>query len=513
MITPSAMSSGWETEHWLEGEPMKFGASELKAVLDECRAAIEGARLKNVYDEGARGWVFKLYCRGQNLLLHLGAQPRFSRLHLQPARLSSPQALGDFCRALRSQLEGALLDGIRQVNGDRIAELSFSTPAGGIRLVQEMFGARPEVLLLDDEGRIICALSLVAGGRSRHEPGAVYEFPPPPAKGSDPELSGWLEAAGEGDYPLSFEIARKMEAAETEALFLERRKNLAGTLAAELARLEKLIGKLRTELEALEGFERIQQFGELLKGSFGQLRRGQEEIELVDYFSAGQEPVRIKLDPKLNPEENIERYFKRYRKAKRAGPAIEARMGEVKERVEKLARLEAEVLEAADEEALERSSQEAAKHLRQGKRSGRSSKKKEGLSGPRSFVSSEGFTILVGRNARQNDQLSLRMARGNDLFLHVSGRPGAHVIIRTVPGKTVPRDTLLEAAQLALYYSLPRRSGAVFVEGAAAEVDYTPAKLVSKPKGAPPGLVMLRSHKTLRIRLDREIFERIGAGS
>jgi predicted ribosome quality control (RQC) complex YloA/Tae2 family protein len=66
---------------------------------------------------------------------------------------------------------------------------------------------------------------------------------------------------------------------------------------------------------------------------------------------------------------------------------------------------------------------------------------------------------------------------------------------------------------LALYYSLSKRSSAVFVEGAAAEVDYTPVKLVSKPKRAPPGLVMLSSHKTLRIRLDREIFERIRAGS
>ncbi len=118
----------------------------------------------------------------------------------------------------------------------------------------------------------------------------------------------------------------------------------------------------------------------------------------------------------------------------------------------------------------------------------------------------------MGRNARENDELSLRMARGNDIFLHASGRPGAHVIIRTVAGKTVPRDTLLEAAQLALYYSLTRRSSAVFVEGASADVDYAPAKLLSKPKGAPPGLVLLRSHKTLRVRLDKEIFNRIEGG-
>lgn len=491
---------------------MNFGAPELKAVLDECCGALEGARLKNIYDEGARGWILKFYSRGQTLFLHLGAQPRFSRLHLQPARSSTAEGPGDFCRALRSQLEGAVLEGIRQVNGDRIAELSFSTAAGRLQLVQELFGARPEILLLDDEQKIICALSLLAGARSRHERGGVYGFPPPPTEAPVQEVPGWLEAGGEGEFPLSFQVAGEMALAESEALFLEKKKNLAGTLSREQKRLQKIVGKLEAELAALEGFERLKQFGELLKGSYGSLRRGQAEIELVDYFSADQEPVRIELDPKLAPEENIERYFKRYGKAKRAGPSIEARKGEVEARVEKLAQLGAEVLEGANEEALDRLSQEAAKYLRARKRS-RKSSKAEGSSGPRSFVSSEGFTILVGRNARQNDQLSLRMARGNDIFLHVSGRPGAHVIIRTIPGKTVPRDTLLEAGQLALYYSLSKRSGAVFVEGAAAEVDYTPAKMVSKPKGAPPGLVMLIRHKTLRIRLDREIFERIRAGS
>tara|TARA_B100000809_G_C15127500_1_gene526889 strand:- start:1759 stop:3234 length:1476 start_codon:yes stop_codon:yes gene_type:complete len=491
---------------------MNFGASELKVVLDECCGVVEGARLKNIYDEGARGWIFKLYSQGQTLFLHLGAQPRFSRLHLQPARSSTAEGPGDFCRALRSHLEGALLEGIRQVNGDRIAELSFSTAAGRIQLVQELFGAHPEILLLDDEQKIICALSLVAGARSRHERGAVYEFPPSPAEAAVPEMSGWLELGGDGEFPVSFQVAERMAAAESEALFLEKKKNLAGALAREQTRLQKIVGKLDAELAALEGFERIKEFGELLKGSYGSLRRGQAEIELVDYFSPGQEPVRIELDPRLAPEENIERYFKRYRKAKRAGPSIEARRGEVGARVKKLAQLGEEVLEAGDEEVLDRVSQEAAGYLRAKKRS-RKSSKVDGISGPRSFVSSEGFTILVGRNARQNDQLSLRTAHGNDIFLHVSGRPGAHVIIRTIPGKTVPRDTLLEASQLALYYSITKRSGAVFVDGAAAEVDYTPAKLVSKPRGAPPGLVMLSSHKTLRIRLDRDIFERIRAGS
>ena len=490
---------------------MTFGASELGAVLDECREALAGARLKNIYDEGVRGWIFRLYARGENRFLHLSAQPRFARLHLQQERESSPASPGDFCRALRSRLAGGVLKELRQVGDDRIAELVFDTAAGRQYLVHEMFGARPEILLLDEGRRVSCALSDASGASARHDKGGVYEYPPPPqtpgSGGSD-----WLTASrGEGEFPLNFRVARKLAALEAEALLLEKKKRLAGALRREQKRLRKILGKLGEELGALDGFERQRELGELLKGSYDSLRRGLKEVELVDYFSDGQEPVRIELDARLGPEENIERYFKRYRKARRAGPSIEKRRGEVEGKLEKLSLLGAQVDEAADDDTLESLSGEAQSHLRSRKRS-RGRRREDEPSGPRSFVSSEGFTILVGRNARENDNLSLRMARGNDIFLHASGRPGAHVIIRTVAGKTVPRDTLLEAAQLALYYSLTRRSSAVFVEGASADVDYAPVKLLSKPKGAPPGLVLLRSHKTLRVRLDKDIFDRIEGG-
>jgi len=490
---------------------MTFGASELGAVLDECREALAGARLKNIYDEGGRGWIFRLYARGENRFLHLSAQPRFARLHLKQERESSPASPGDFCRALRSRLAGAVLEDLRQVGSDRIAELVFDTAAGRQYLVHEMFGARPEILLLDEGRRVSCALSDVSGNSARHDRGGVYEYPPPPqAPGSGG--SDWLtDSRGEGEFPLNFRVARKLAALEAEATLLEKKKKLSVALKRERKRLRKILGKLEEELGALDGFERQRELGELLKGSYDSLRRGLKEVELVDYFSDGQEPVRIELDARLGPEENIERYFKRYRKARRAGPSIEKRRGEVEGKLKKLSLLAAQVDEAADDDTLESLSGEAQSHLRSRKRS-RGRRREDAPSGPRSFVSSEGFTILVGRNARENDNLSLRMARGNDIFLHASGRPGAHVIIRTVAGKTVPRDTLLEAAQLALYYSLTRRSSAVFVEGASADVDYAPAKLLSKPKGAPPGLVLLRSHKTLRVRLDKEIFDRIEGG-
>lgn len=491
---------------------MTFGAAELGAVLDECRESITGARLKNIYDEGECGWILKLYARGENRFLYLGAQPGFARLHLQRARNSSPPAPGDFCRALRTRLEGAVLEDIRQVGGDRIAELVFDTVSGRQYLVQEMFGARPEILLLDEGRRINCALSEISGATSRHPRGEVYEFPPGPPRAPAAGVSDWLaDSPVEGEFPLNFLVAGKMAAAQTEGLFLAKREKLAGALGRESKRLGKIIEKLHAEQAALEGFERYRELGELLKGSYGCLRRGLKEIELIDYFSDGQEPVRIELDAQLGPEENIERYFKRYRKAKRAGPSIETRTREIQGKFDGLRELAARVEEVAEDGILEKLSEEAGSYLRAKKRSSKR-RGEDAPSGPRRFVSSEGFTILVGRNAKENDQLSLRIANGNDIFLHASGRPGAHVIIRTVAGKTVPRDTLLEAAQLALYYSLPRRSSAVFVEGASADVDYTPAKLVSKPKRAPAGLVLLSTHKTLRVRLDKEIFDRIQGG-
>jgi predicted ribosome quality control (RQC) complex YloA/Tae2 family protein len=124
-------------------------------------------------------------------------------------------------------------------------------------------------------------------------------------------------------------------------------------------------------------------------------------------------------------------------------------------------------------------------------------------------VSADGLEILVGRNAKGNDELTRKIARGNDWFLHVSGRPGSHVIVRALPGKTVPLETLLDAAHLALYYSLSQKDRSGPGLTAAADVHYTPVKYVRKPKGLEPGRVLLATHKTLRVRLEAGRLERL----
>ena len=122
---------------------------------------------------------------------------------------------------------------------------------------------------------------------------------------------------------------------------------------------------------------------------------------------------------------------------------------------------------------------------------------------PRRFVSSDGFPILVGRNNEGNDHLTLHVARSEDLWLHVQGRGGSHVVVR-VQNRTggIPRRTLLQAAQLAAYYSQARNEGKV-------EVSYTLKKYVRKPRKSPPGLVTITQEKTVLVSPDKSLINKL----
>jgi len=233
----------------------------------------------------------------------------------------------------------------------------------------------------------------------------------------------------------------------------------------------------------------------------------------VDYYAPDLPRVVIPLDPARDPLQNIERYFQRYRKAQRAVPVILERAERVRGEIERLAELTAEMEKAtspADLDAIEK----RIPGLSPGRVPSPSQKRfpagpAPAASGPRRFTSGDGLTILVGRGGAQNDELTFRLARGNDIFLHVSGRPGPHVVIRALPGRQVPPETLLDAAQLALYYSLTSRHAVRFEEGLAADVDYTEVKHVRKPRGAKPGMVLLARHQTLRVNAEPERIQRL----
>jgi len=239
--------------------------------------------------------------------------------------------------------------------------------------------------------------------------------------------------------------------------------------------------------------DRYRMYGELLMANLHRLSRGLKEAEVENLYDPEGKPLTIPLDPALSPLENAQAYFKKYAKAKQAVEEAQKRLAACTLELEYLLGVETAINFAATREELAEIRQELEE---QGyiKPAGREKEKKREQAGPQPlvFTSSDGFTILVGKNNKQNDYLLTRLARGEDLWLHAQGVPGSHVIVRA-QGRQVPETTLLEAASLAAYYSRSRQSPKV-------AVDYTSVKNVRKPRGARPGYVTYTGQRTLLVK-------------
>lgn len=240
---------------------------------------------------------------------------------------------------------------------------------------------------------------------------------------------------------------------------------------------------------ALEN-EKYKTWGELLTSYAYQFKKGDTAAQLEDFYSG--EPVTINLDPRYTPIQNAQRYFKIYNKSRSALKHLEKLLTEIQQDIDYLESVLVAIKQAESMSELDEIIEELEKedYLKEhGKR-----KKQQQRSEPRTFISSDGLEIMVGRNNRQNDILTLKQARGHDLWLHAKDIPGTHVIVRLPPYVTtihdVPDQSLEEAANLAAYFSKAQESSKV-------PVDYTLRANVRKPGGARPGMVIYDNYWTI----------------
>ncbi len=270
-------------------------------------------------------------------------------------------------------------------------------------------------------------------------------------------------------------------------------QNFTQLLNTQIKRLRKKLREQRKDYEKAEDAEKYREWGELIFANLHWLKgeKGRQEIVLDSLYTPG-EQVKIGLDPSLEPVRNAEKFFKRYQKAKTTRQVLTERMAQAKQELDYLQSVEIATHESKTLDELEEVRQELAEggYLKKEKRK---AKKRLGIPSPASFVSSDGFTVLLGKNNRQNDYLTLKIAGSEDIWLHAKDIPGAHVVIRRRSrNEEIPKRTLVEAAQLAAYNSKARLSQNV-------PVDYTLKKFVTKPKGGKPGMVIYRNHKTLTV--------------
>lgn len=266
--------------------------------------------------------------------------------------------------------------------------------------------------------------------------------------------------------------------------------------------LKRVLKKARLQEKAVKDGKNADEYrmcGDLLMAQLHKVKPKCDRVTLPNLFENGN-PKEIRLNPSLTPVENATRFYKRYQKAKntviKAREHLHASVSE-KAYIESVLQT-IEMTDATDdlhdiEDELIQSG-----YIQLGKRQRKRDGHTRDGSEPLKFRSSDGINIFVGKNNRQNDLLTMRMAKPHDFWLHVKDIPGAHVIIQSEGRRELPERTIWEAAHLAAHYSKAKDSGTV-------PVDMTQRRYVNKPKGARPGMVIYDNERTLFVTPDSAV--------
>ena len=266
-------------------------------------------------------------------------------------------------------------------------------------------------------------------------------------------------------------------------------------LQNNIERCEKKLALYADALNSEEQMEKCRLYGELLTANLHSLKSGTDTAAVDNYYADPVEHIAIPLDRQLTPGENAQRYYKKYQKLKAARDIAivqrEQTLSELNYLEGQLDNLTKCTAENELSELIEELKEQG--YIKRDK--GGRKKMKLAASKPMHFVSSTGADIYVGKNNRQNDELTLRFASPNDIWMHTKNIPGSHVIVKGASEQDTA--TMTEAALLAAYYSRARGSENV-------AVDYTPRKYVKKPAGAKPGMVIYTTNKTAYVTPSEE---------
>ncbi len=494
-----------------------LSAAHIGELVRELTPFVEGCRVRELVALPPRDLLLILEPPGEPgpiLRLRLAAGPVGARLHLQIGRVRRPSGPpGPFFRQVLDRFTGLEITRLAQVEGDRVVRLDATGEAGELSLVAELLGRHGNLVLLDGGGRVI-AILVPARGRQADAPRLVIGEPYrlPPGRSSSPAAGPALveslpdPAPGEGlaaRAPRSWRVECSLGAEAEASRGDEHRRDLVRRLERRRKAARSLLRGLETRERACAEAERIRQDGELLKTELSRLRRGLREVEVADWFVDGAPPRRIPLEPRLSPKDNVERFFARYRKLLRSAEKLPGEIELARARAEDiddlLQRLHDPATDplALEEEAIAggwlKPRQEADVRRRT-------------APPPRlpylRFTGRAGSEIRVGRTARDNDRLTFREARGNDLWFHTSDAPGSHVVLRLERGREPDPEEVLDAAHLAIHFS-PLRGARK------AEVHEARVKHVKKPRRAPPGLVTLSGGRTRLVRVEEDRLARL----
>ena len=279
-----------------------------------------------------------------------------------------------------------------------------------------------------------------------------------------------------------------------------RSRELMKTVKTAYERTVRKLSVQKEELAQTENREEIRRQAELITANMYRIRKGQRELLCENYFEEGYPEIAIPLDPLKTPQQNAAALYKEFTRKKAAKEHLTTLIGEGEKQCDYLAAVLDEIERAENERDLADIRRELKEtgYLKKTKTTKADRAKPQA---PLRFISSDGLEILVGRSNMQNDELTFKLARRTDLWLHVQKLHGSHVVLRT-DGIEPPLRSIEEAASLAAYYSQGREAGKI-------PVDITQIRFVKKPAGALPGAVLYTDYSTVFVAPDDKLAEKL----
>ncbi|MFC1851748.1 NFACT family protein [candidate division CSSED10-310 bacterium] len=262
-------------------------------------------------------------------------------------------------------------------------------------------------------------------------------------------------------------------------------------------KIERTISKLEKEKSEANKCSLYRKYGDLILSQLPSVHPG-KEVTLPDIFSESATEITISLDPSLTAVENARKYYKLSSKLKRRNATIAQRIADFRSRLLHLEKMMNQISDSSDLEYLKNKSFDLQVTSDHGKKSALKKKLKTRHEPFHRFLSSDGWQILVGRDKKENDLLTIKEANSDDFWFHVRQGRGSHVVVKNPKRlSALPQKTLIEAAMLAGHYSKARNDQAI-------DVMVTQKKYIRKPKGFAPGLVLVEKEKNIRVEMIQE---------
>lgn len=459
-------------------------ANIIQRVVEELRTTLTGRYFGKIFQLTPLSFAIDFGLRGE--FLFISVEPSSPRLYLIQRRTKDLDKqsvpLSGFGAGLRSKLGGGHVVNISKDPSDRIVRMTFRLEDLIFRrLIIQLTGRTADLFIVDELNRIEAVL--------REDPRIrLHQIYEPPKTRTSHE-GRFAVALGPGS--ISAQLDAHFSAQDAARQFDSRAKAVRAKLTKSIRQQRTLSEHLRQDLARHGDADEHKRLGDLLLANIATARRDGNKVLITDYYAEAAPTIEIEVDENRSLQEEAGLRFRQYTKAKRAAEEIAARLDQITTETsrleQRLQRLDL-IIASRDETALESFEKPAPAPKTPVKKS----RKPEKLTGVRRYLSTDGYEILVGRAARDNDNLTFRIAQPNDLWMHTGDYPGSHVVVRNPTRKEIPQRTIIEAAQLAGRFSQASEDAKVVVH-------YTERKFLSKPKGAAPGLVRLSRFRSITV--------------